>query len=218
MCFVVAPFPGFVELVGSEADGALFFAGSIGFTTAAALQFLETLNADPGPGSRRHHLRLFAVEPRRIDWWSSAVQLVGTLLFNVSTWSALQTSLSTTQVHRRVWAPDAFGSICFLVASYLAYIEVCGAPACRPRRSLPRWIATVNLLGSVAFGASAISSYVLPATGNELDVRITNITTAAGALCFLVGAVMLLPEGAASSHAPAPPSPTLDDAPTATAA
>ena len=218
MCFVVAPFPGFVELVGSEADGALFFAGSIGFTTAAALQFLETLNADPGPGSRRHHLRLFAVEPRRIDWWSSAVQLVGTLLFNVSTWSALETSLSTTQVHRRVWAPDAFGSVCFLVASYLAYLEVCGAPACRPHRSLPRWIAAVNLLGSVAFGVSAISSYVLLATGNELDMTVTNVTTAAGAFCFLVGAVMLLPEGAAPSEQPAPPSPAPDDVASAAAA
>ena len=36
-CFFVGPFPGFVELVGSAADGLVFFVGSIFFTSAAAL-------------------------------------------------------------------------------------------------------------------------------------------------------------------------------------
>src|SRR5262245_14802325 len=45
-CFFVGPFPGFVELVGSRVDGIVFFVGSIFFTTAAALQFLESMNAD----------------------------------------------------------------------------------------------------------------------------------------------------------------------------
>ncbi len=31
-CFLVGPFPGFVELVGSEVDAAVFFAGSLFFT------------------------------------------------------------------------------------------------------------------------------------------------------------------------------------------
>jgi hypothetical protein len=37
--------------------------------------------------------------------WSAAVQFAGTLLFNVSTFSALQDSLSTQQENRLVWAP-----------------------------------------------------------------------------------------------------------------
>src|SRR5262245_9949688 len=45
-CFLVGPFPGFVEWVGSRADGIVFFVGSIFFTTAAGLQFLESMNAD----------------------------------------------------------------------------------------------------------------------------------------------------------------------------
>jgi hypothetical protein len=36
-CFLVAPLPGFVELVGSEVDAAVFFAGSVFFTSAALL-------------------------------------------------------------------------------------------------------------------------------------------------------------------------------------
>ena len=49
-CFLIAPFPGFVELVGSGVDGMVFFVGSVFFTSAAALQCLETFNADRGPG------------------------------------------------------------------------------------------------------------------------------------------------------------------------
>ena len=90
--------------------------------------------------------------------------------------------------------PDAFGWICFLVSGYLAYVAVCGRLFCRPRRSREWWIAAINLLGCVAFGISAVVSYVIPATGSALDLARANATTAFGALCFLIGAVLLLPE------------------------
>jgi hypothetical protein len=176
-CFLVGPFPGFVELVGSTVDGIVFFVGSIFFTSAATLQLVTTGNAGRG-----------------LDWWSSAVQVAGTLFFNISTFDALRQALDTTEYNRLVWAPDAFGSICFLVSGYLAYFAVCGRPFCRPRRSREWWIAAINLLGCVAFGLSAVASYVIPATGTALDLARANATTAFGALCFLIGAVLLLPE------------------------
>src|SRR5215217_5681184 len=74
-CFVVAPFPGFVSLVGAAADAAVFFAGSLFFTAAAALQYLDTPKGD------------------RIDRRASAIQLAGTLLFNLSTGRALHASV-----------------------------------------------------------------------------------------------------------------------------
>lgn len=52
-CFLIGPFPGFEQLVGSGADGLVFFVGSIFFTSAATLQWLETINSDPGPALRR---------------------------------------------------------------------------------------------------------------------------------------------------------------------
>jgi len=107
---------------------------------------------------------------------------------------ALRQGLDTTEYDRLVWAPDAFGSICFLVSGYLAYVAVCGRLFCRPRRSREWWIAAINLLGCVAFGISAVASYVIPATGSVLDLARANATTAFGALCFLIGAVLLLPE------------------------
>jgi hypothetical protein len=50
----------------------------------------------------------------------------------------------------------------------------------------------VNLAGSVAFGFSAVASYVIPGTTELLSVPVTNLGTFVGAVCFLVGAVLLL--------------------------
>jgi hypothetical protein len=196
-CFLIAPFPAFLRLVGPVADGAVFFVGSLLFTSAAALQWLETINANRGPEQAAgQRLKVMTFEPRRIDWWSSGIQLLGTLFFNVTTFRALQTGLDSPSYDRLVWRPDAFGSICFLVSGYLAYVEVTGRLLGRPRKTLESAIATVNLLGCLAFGVSAVASYVVPTTGDERNLAVVNTFTAFGALCFLVGALLMLPEGA----------------------
>jgi hypothetical protein len=82
-CFLVAPFPGFLQLVGPAADGVVFFVGSLLFTSAATLQWLQTINPPSG------RLRVVTLEPRRLDWWSAGVQLAGTLFFNATTFRAL---------------------------------------------------------------------------------------------------------------------------------
>ena len=171
-CFVVGPFPGFVHLVGAVADAAVFFAGSIFFTSAATLQFLDTPKSD------------------RIDRWASAVQLAGTLFFNLSTGRALHASIDMAQENVLIWRPDAFGSIGFLVASGLAWYAVRGA------RDRGWWIAVINLAGSIAFGVSAVAGYIVPATGDYLDLAAANLSTVVGALCFLAGALLLLVDGA----------------------
>jgi len=116
-CFMVGPLPGFVEWVGSAVDGVVFFVGSVFFTPAAGLQCLETFNADRAPaGGGRQPFRVLAFEPRRIDWWSSVVQFVGTLFFNVMTFRSMKTGLENPSYDQLVWAPDVYGSICFLVS------------------------------------------------------------------------------------------------------
>jgi hypothetical protein len=174
-CFLVAPFPGFEQLVGSGAVGVVFFVGSIFFTSAALLQYLEA-------------------EPRRIDWWATLIQLAGTIFFNVNTFNAMKTGLDVHETNRLVWAPDVFGCACFLVASYLAYVEVRGHGASWRNRTTEWWVAAVNLAGSVAFGVSAIASFVVPKTGSILDLGAANFMTALGALGFLAGALLLLRE------------------------
>jgi hypothetical protein len=63
----------------------------------------------------------------------------------------------------------------------------------RPR-SLSWLITASNLLGSIAFGASAVASHVVPASDQPRNVTLMNLGTFVGALAFLVGAVLLLPE------------------------
>jgi hypothetical protein len=199
-CFFIGPFPGFVELVGSRVDGIVFFVGSIFFTTAAGLQFLESMNADEGPdgvGRRRFGVRF---QPHRIDWWSCATQFVGTLLFNRSTFHAMQAGLDTNQYDKLVWRPDLVGSALFLISGYLAYVEVGGSFTARPRRSLESRIASVNLLGCIAFGISAVAAYAVPSTGSTIDLAAANFFTALGGLCFLIGALLMLPEGASEAE------------------
>jgi hypothetical protein len=138
---------------------------------------------------------VLSFEPHRIDWWASAVQLLGTLFFNISTYEALQEGLSTPQENHLIWAPDVFGCACFLIASWLAWAEVCGGAWARPRRDPEWWVAALNLVGSLAFGVAGIASFFVPDTGDILDLAAANWTTVIGALCFLAGAVGLLVEG-----------------------
>ena len=141
---------------------AVYFIGSLFFTTAAAMQF-----AQGGPGRR-----------------ASLIQLAGTIFFNLSTLHALQ---DVERVDLRVWTPDVFGSVCFLVSSAMAYALVA--------RVWTRdwWIGALNLLGSIAFGVAAIASLVEPSTQEPVSAAVSNIGTAIGGFCFLAGALLLLP-------------------------
>ena len=193
MLFAIGAVPGYASAVGARSDSVTFFIGSVFFTSAGFLTYREAVEAGQQglDGARR---RFFAYQPRRIDWWASAVQLAGTLFFNISTANAVRLNLSAHAAHQHVWRPDAFGSICFLVASTLAWFEVCrGWAGWRPR-SWSWWIALLNLVGSVAFGVSAVAGYINPSTGQIHNAERSNLGTLVGALCFLAGAVLLCPE------------------------
>ncbi len=189
-CFLIGPFPGFIQIVGSGADGVVFFVGSVFFTAAALLQYLETANA-----RRRGRLRLFTFEPHNLDWWATLTQLIGTFFFNASTFHALQTGLSSTAQDRLIWAPDALGSILFLASGVIAWGQTRRAD---PRGGYERWIAAVNLAGCIAFGLSAIGAFIIPKSGDVLALGPANFFTSLGAFGFLAGAILLLPEAAAA--------------------
>ena len=128
------------------------------------------------------------------------MQFAGTLLFNVSTFDAMLDGLSTHQEDRLIWTPDLLGSACFLVSGVLAY-----RVAARAGHDHGWAVATVNLAGCVLFAISAVAAYIVPATGSILDLAAANWTTALGALCFLIGAVMVYPRGEAGPAAAAQP-------------
>ena len=176
-CFLLGPAPGYLQLVGPQADAITFFVGSVLFTAGGALQvwLAAEHRRDIGGG--------------RAAWWTATVQSAGTLFFNVTTFQAVQTHLSNPAYDRLVWRPDAFGSTCFLISGVIGYL----ASARRgwlPRRGRPGWWQSgVNLLGCVFFGVAAIAGYVVPASGSMLDLAAANWTTALGAACFLACAV-----------------------------
>lgn len=193
ICFAVGPVPAYTSSVGAVADAATFFVGSLFFTTAAALQFVQAVNVPASAAGLP--ARPEWVQAGSLVWWATAVQLLGTVFFNVSTFRALDQATGAAVAATVVWRPDVYGSVCFLAASVAALIPVDHRPG-RDRR-----IAAVNLVGSVAFGFSAIGAYTLE-TGTLLNTNLANGGTFVGALCFLLGGLALvLPPPAATRGA-----------------
>ncbi len=197
---------GSLPYVAAHADphavAMTYVVGAVFFTSAAALQYVQALRAPrtvvssavPGPRRRGDHV----FDARRIDCWAGGVQFVGTLFFNITTIAALHEAFTTQQEIVRVWAPDALGSVCFLVASELAVLEVCHRWWCRARGDVGRRIARINMIGSVFFGVSAITSFILPGTGEVIDAEATNTFTFLGAVCFGVAAWLVTREARAT--------------------
>ena len=191
--FALGAVPAYASAAGARWDNVTFFTGSLFFTSAAFLTYREAVDAAP-PALNPAHRRFFVYQPGRIDWWATGIQFIGTLFFNVSTGTATASSLSAQAAHQHVWRPDAIGSVCFLVSSFLAWYEIChGWAAWRPA-SYGWWITLANLIGSIAFGISAVAGYVNPVTGQVHDLARTNTQTLIGAVCFFIGALLLLPE------------------------
>ncbi len=170
-CFAVASLPFAAKLAHQGIVGVTYFVGSIFFTTAA----LEQLRAS---------------NPDSLGWWASVVQFAGTIFFNMSTFAAMKHGLSGHETNLLVWAPDAVGSICFLVSSVLAVPEAGG-------HRVAKRVAWENLVGSVAFGVSAIASYVVPNTDEALNAAAATSWTLIGAILFF-RAAQLLPRATAS--------------------
>jgi len=176
-CFLIGPFPGYVQLVGESADGITFFVGSILFTLGGALQSLlawpERRSPDGG----------------RAAWWAAIVQSAGTLFFNVTTYQAMGTALSSAEYDKLVWRPDWRGSICFLISGAIAYRASPRHGWLPVRRGEGWWQPAINLLGCIFFGISAVAGYVVPTTGSMLDQAAANWNTSLGAACFLACAL-----------------------------
>lgn len=181
VAFFVGPLPFYAGWAGPVGTAATFFAGSIFFTVAAFIQLgLSGRQALPRRMGRAD----------RDDWWGAAVQFVGTLFFNLSTAQVLIAAVRDSDAVGIGWRPDAWGSVCFLVASGFAL------SATRARGELwdpdaRTWHGTwLNAIGSVAFGVSAVGAYVVPHTGDLVSEFWANVGTVLGAACFFTAALL----------------------------
>ncbi len=182
-CFVIAPVAGYANLVGTGADAATFFAGSILFTAGGGMQ-----SGLAFPQRRSPHAG-------QELWWAAAIQSAGTLLFNVTTYEALGTAVGSSGYDGLVWLPDALGSVCFLVSGLVAYRAAARSNWLPTRGGAGWWEPSVNLLGCVLFGISAIAGYAVPSSGSLVGAAAANWSTALGAVCFLACAAATLRTG-----------------------
>jgi hypothetical protein len=188
--FALGSFPPYSQLVDGRVVGITYVVGSLFFTAGGYSTVLQVINDGSDDSVPR---KRWAWSPRGALWWAAVVQLIGTLLFNVNTIDAMVTTFTVQETNRLVWAPDFFGSIAFLVASHLAWMHLSGRFWFRNTDDPDWWSSMLNYLGSVFFMASAIASFTLPTTGETLNITIVNTGTFFGAVCFLVGAYVLLP-------------------------
>lgn len=168
-CFVVGSVPAYLDAVGARADALTYVVGAVFFTSASYAQLVQAQGQ-----------RWWGWQPHDRNWMAAATQFPGTLCFNVSTIAALATYSSTQAENHHVWRPDVVGSTLFLVSSTYALLAA---------SNLIGWI---NMAGSVLFGISAVGAFVLP-SGSDVDNAAAVGGTLLGAVCFFVGAALMLP-------------------------
>ena len=202
---VLSLWPALAKAWSLESTGinAIFFAGSIPFTAAAYLQLFQAANAVrflPGNSSSPQRIVFFGWRPSDVGWLGSALQFAGTIFFNFNTFDAMIPSLTWFQEDLVIWAPNIIGCILFLASGYLAFIETCHSHWAWKPESISWWVVFTNLLGCVGFLVSAVFALVLPGPANTEAVTLSITFTLLGAIGFLVGSLLMLPEASGSAE------------------
>lgn len=187
----------YASAVGPGPDAVTFFVSSIFFTSASLLQLLQSQSPAMAPtGTRRDdehgRVKLLAWLPRDKGWLAAATQFPGTLFFNGTTFWAMTIAVTNSQYDEVVWRPDFYGSVLFLISSFFAILAVGRLLSWRPREAA-WWVAWLNMLGSIAFMASAIGAFVIPRTSSTIDLTLADRGTFVGAVCFFFGALLAIP-------------------------
>ena len=172
-CFLLGPVTAYTKLVGGYADQLTFLIGSVLFTMGGVVQcWLAS-----------HERGSSAVG--RATWRTAWVQSIGTLFFNFMTFEALDVAASSPRYDVIVWQPNALGSVCFLISGAIFYLSSPRRGWLPERGHLGWWEPSVNLLGCVFFGVSALTGLVVSSAGAMLSASAANWTTSLGAACFL---------------------------------
>lgn len=182
--FALGSAPGFAAWAGASVSNVAYFIGAWFFTGAALIQLVRsgpvTTSVPYGTGVML-----------RAEWLAGATQFFGTLLFNVSTTSALEAKTIHDQ-QQLVWNPDAGGSVAFLISGVLVLVAFTRANGrVWAPRSTDWWSGVINMVGCIAFGVSAVGSFV-SRSGNTVDAVLANVGTFIGALCFFVASFIVL--------------------------
>src|ERR1700744_6342438 len=177
---------------GPRLAAVVYMVGGVFFSTGGYASVLLAINA---PHRRRDGTwaprpwRWWAREPRNYDYLAAAVLFAGTIVFGINLVDSLLGALTPTQEDRLVWNPDIIGCLLFLIAGFIAMIDISGTWWRIRGENLGWWIVFVNQVGSVLFMVSGVPPFAR-ADGDMIAVGIANWGTLTGALCFAVAGAM----------------------------
>lgn len=177
--FAIGAAPGMSELIGAHSSNVSFFIGSWFFTAAA---FIQLRLSEPDRNSDG---------ALRASWLAGGTQFLGTLLFNVSTGSAIYASSYLVEKDL-VWTPNAGGSFAFLISGGFLLLVLAHSKSMRGPISIDWFSDWVNMLGCIAFGLAAIGAIALPG-GGIADNGLATWGTFIGAICFFLSSAVILP-------------------------
>lgn len=185
------------ELASRIADWS-YFIGATVFTGAIYLQILETINTDPHPRRARQRpdesFRWFAWQPKRLSYMEVFALFVGSLFFNFETTLALLGVSGKEGVNWLLSVPSFLGALLFVIGGYMQVVEVCHRYLCIRFRSISWWSATFNFLGCVGFLVGATFGFQIPGLSTPADPTIVKAAYLQGALFFLAGSYLMIPE------------------------
>ena len=193
LLFALGAVPGYASAVGARWDAVTFFIGSLFFTAAGFLTYREAVDAGrshctPPGGASSSTSPAGSTGGRPRCNWPEPCSSTSAPATRCGKTCPRRPRISTCGGRTRLarsasWWP----------ARWPGSRSATAGPGWRPR-SWSWWITLLNLIGSVAFGVSAVAGYINPATGQLHNAERSNLGTLIGAVCFLAGALLLLPE------------------------
>ncbi len=181
-----------------------YFTGALLFTAATYGMLLEALNTDPdvvlnGSAAQRQRFRWFLTSPAeltRLEVAIPVVFLIGSVTFNYETTGALGHLLHLLP-RIGLWQATMVGSVLFLLASALQFVEAGHRYASVEVRDISWWIGLLFVVGSVGFVAGSLPGLGtpgLPDASQDTGALIVKVGFLTGALAYLAGSYLMLPE------------------------
>jgi len=181
-----------------------YFTGALLYTAATYGLLLEALNTDPdvvlnGSAAQRRRFRWFLTSPAeltRLEVVIPVVFLIGSVTFNYETTGALGHLLHLVP-RLGLWQATMVGSVLFLLASALQFIEAAHGYLRLDLRNVSWWIGVAFVVGSVGFVAGSLPGLGTPGLPDaDLDAGalIVKAGFLAGSLAYLAGSYLMLPE------------------------
>lgn len=182
-----------------------YFAGATLFTIGSYGHLLEGLNADDHLGPNQPS----PTAPARFHWfvthWSDLTRLeiliplvflIGSLIFNYETTASLGSVLGLIP-RLALWDTSLIGSIIFLLAGVLVYLEAGDRCFSVRDRSIYGWIGVLFVVGGIGFVIGClpgVGAPGFPTAKAGSGPTIIKVGFLIGGIAYLIGSYLMLPE------------------------